>query len=98
MPARPVRVGRGGSGRVQHMEHTADRGLAGAFNSNVIRTAQSFIRDHSEAEVQLELIGRKGRDFFRKRHKSITGDYSTLFQKAPRFEDALDIARKVIER
>ena len=84
--------------RIQLLVVTADRGLAGAFNSNVIRTAQAFIRDHSEAEVQLELIGRKGRDFFRKRHKSITGDYSTLFQKAPRFEDALDIARKVIER
>ena len=84
--------------RIQLLVVTADRGLAGAFNSNVIRTAQAFIREHSDAEVQLELIGRKGRDFFRKRHKSITGDYSTLFQTAPRFEDALDIARKVTER
>ncbi len=84
--------------RIQLLVVTADRGLAGAFNSNVIRTAQAFIRDHRDAETQLELVGRKGRDFFRKRHKSITGDYSTLFQKAPRFEDALDIARKVTER
>lgn len=84
--------------RIQLLVVTADRGLAGAFNSNIIRTAQAFIRDHPEAETQLELIGRKGRDFFRKRHKSITGDYSTLFQKAPRFEDALDIARKVTNR
>jgi len=77
---------------------TADRGLAGAFNSNVIRTAQRFIQDHAEAEVRLELIGRKGRDFFRKRYRQITGEYATLFQKAPRYEDALEIARKVIER
>jgi len=77
---------------------TADRGLAGAFNSNVIRTAVKFIQEHPESEVQLELIGRKGRDFFRKRHRAITGDYTTLFQKAPRYEDALEIARKVTER
>src|SRR6202790_2130701 len=84
--------------RIQLLVVTADRGLAGAFNSNVIRTAQVFIQEHSDAEVHLELIGRKGRDFFRKRHSRVTGDYSTLFQKAPRFEDALDIAKKVTER
>jgi F-type H+-transporting ATPase subunit gamma len=84
--------------RIQLLVITADRGLAGAFNSNVIRTAQRFIQDHREAEVQLELIGRKGREFFRKRHRLISGEYTTLFQKAPRYEDALDIARKVTER
>jgi F-type H+-transporting ATPase subunit gamma len=84
--------------RIQLLVVTADRGLAGAFNSNVIKTAQLFIKDHSDAEIHLELIGRKGRDFFRKRKSRITGDYSTLFQKAPRFEDALEIAKKVTER
>jgi F-type H+-transporting ATPase subunit gamma len=76
---------------------TADRGLAGAFNSNVIRLAQKFIVEHREAEVRLELIGRKGRDFFKRRHANIAGEYTTLFQKAPRYEDALEISRKVIE-
>jgi F-type H+-transporting ATPase subunit gamma len=76
---------------------TADRGLAGAFNSNVIRTAQKFIVEHRESEVHLELIGRKGREFFKRRHSKITGEYTTLFQKAVRYEDALEIAHKVIE-
>ena len=76
---------------------TADRGLAGAFNSNVIRLAQKFIVEHRESEVHLELIGRKGREFFKRRHSKISGEYTTLFQKAPRYEDALEIARKVIE-
>jgi F-type H+-transporting ATPase subunit gamma len=76
---------------------TADRGLAGAFNSNVIRLAQRFIAEHREAEVSLELIGRKGREFFKKRHPKITGEYTTLFQKAPRYQDALEIARKVTD-
>jgi F-type H+-transporting ATPase subunit gamma len=84
--------------RIQLLVITADRGLAGAFNSNVIRTAQKFIQEKSEVEVQLELIGRKGRDFFRKRHRHVTGDYSTIFQKVVRFEDALEIGRKVTER
>jgi len=84
--------------RIQLLVVTADRGLAGAFNSNVIRSAQRFIRDNSGAEVRLELIGRKGRDFFRKRHRLISGEYSTIFQKVPRFEDAQEIAQKVIER
>ena len=76
---------------------TADRGLAGAFNSNVIRIAQKFIVEHRESEVRLELIGRKGRDFFKRRHANISGEYTTLFQKAPRYEDALEIGRKVTE-
>ena len=45
--------------RIQLLVVTADRGLAGAFNSNVIRSAQKFIQEHSDAEIQLELIGRK---------------------------------------
>jgi F-type H+-transporting ATPase subunit gamma len=84
--------------RIQLLVVTADRGLAGGFNSNVIRSAQKFIREHADAEVQLELIGRKGRDFFKKRHRGISGEYTTLFQKAARYEDALEIARKVIDR
>jgi F-type H+-transporting ATPase subunit gamma len=76
---------------------TADRGLAGAFNSNVIRMAQKFIAERKDSEIRLELIGRKGRDFFKRRRANISGEYATLFQKAPRYEDALGIARKVIE-
>jgi F-type H+-transporting ATPase subunit gamma len=84
--------------RIQFLVITADRGLAGAFNSNLIRAAQRFVQEHSQAKVQLELIGRKGRDFFRRRHAEITGEYTTLFAKSVRYEDALEIAGKVIER
>jgi len=84
--------------RIQLIVMTADRGLAGAFNANVIRAAQTFIRDHKDAEIALELVGRKGRDFFRRRHGNITGEAATYFQKAVRYEDALDVAQKVIER
>src|SRR5437660_8868722 len=77
---------------------TGDRGLAGAFNSSVIKTAQRFIAEHSEAQVELELMGRKGRDSLRRRHPHISGEHTTLFQKVVRYEDALEIARKVIDK
>jgi F-type H+-transporting ATPase subunit gamma len=77
---------------------TADMGKAGAFNANVIRAAQTFMNEHSKAKIQLELMGRKGRDFFRRRSSEITGEYTTLFHTAVRYEDALQIARKIIDR
>jgi F-type H+-transporting ATPase subunit gamma len=46
---------------------TADRGLCGAFNSNVIRAAQNFIREHNFESVSLLTIGRKAGDFFKRR-------------------------------
>ena len=84
--------------RIQLIVVTADRGWAGAFNANVTRAAQKFIQEHSGADIALELLGRKGRDFFRRRHRNITGEYATLFQKAVRYEDVCEIAHKVIER
>jgi F-type H+-transporting ATPase subunit gamma len=50
---------------------TADRGLAGAFNSNVIRRALEFIRESTRPDVTLVLVGRKGRDFYRRREWTV---------------------------
>jgi F-type H+-transporting ATPase subunit gamma len=46
---------------------TSDRGLCGGFNSNLIRTAEAFIREHSEQKVTLAIVGRRGYDYFRRR-------------------------------
>src|ERR671927_14204 len=46
---------------------TADKGLAGAFNANLIKAAQAFIRDNAGKTVEVLAVGRKGRDFFRRR-------------------------------
>ena len=75
---------------------TSDKGLAGAFNSNLIKGAQRFIAEHPESEVTLELIGRKGRDFFRKRRARIAGDHTNLAAK-PSYADTSTIARKAME-
>ena len=46
---------------------TADKGLAGAFNSNAIRAAQNAIREHNWQNIELLTIGRKATDYFRRR-------------------------------
>jgi F-type H+-transporting ATPase subunit gamma len=74
---------------------TSDKGLAGAFNSNLIKAAQRFVGDHSGAAVRMELIGRKGRDFFRKRGADITGDHINLAAKVA-YADLAAIAQKAI--
>ncbi|HJT88410.1 MAG TPA: ATP synthase F1 subunit gamma, partial [Bryobacteraceae bacterium] len=73
-----------------------DKGLAGAFNSNLIKGAQRFIAEHQDAAVSLELVGRKGRDFFRKRGARITGDHVNLAAK-PSYERTAEIARKAMD-
>jgi F-type H+-transporting ATPase subunit gamma len=75
---------------------TADKGLAGAFNTNLIKGAQRFIAERSGASVELELIGRKGRDFFRKRGAHIAGDYVNLAAKVV-YNDIPAIARKAMD-
>jgi len=50
---------------------TADRGLAGAFNSNIIRRSLEFIRGANVADVTLVVVGRKARDFYRRREWTV---------------------------
>ncbi len=78
---------------------TADKGLAGAFNANLIKAAQTFLRENADKEVQLLSIGRKGRDFFRRRQIEIVGEYIGLTGKG-RIEhaEALDVARDIMRR
>jgi F-type H+-transporting ATPase subunit gamma len=78
---------------------TADKGLAGAFNANLIKAAQSFMREHSAATVELLAVGRKGYDFFRRRQAHIAGEYIGLTGTG-RIEHAkaLGVARDVLRR
>jgi F-type H+-transporting ATPase subunit gamma len=60
---------------------TADRGLCGAFNSNIIRAGHAFLRERGSPNVKLYTVGRRGRDFFRRREVPIVGDYVNFFSK-----------------
>src|SRR5688572_963769 len=76
---------------------TADRGLCGSFNSNVIKAAGQFITKDAEGrEVALGLVGRKGRDFFRRRGFEVRYEAAGIFQKLS-FSDAQRLADAAIE-
>ena len=47
---------------------SGDKGFAGAFNTNIFKAAAAFIADNHEREIDIEAIGRKGRDLFRRRY------------------------------
>ena len=72
---------------------TSDRGLAGAFNANILRRAERFLREQGPRFDSLEIatIGRKGRDYFKKRKVGTVRDFSGVFNDL-RYERATDIA------
>mgnify|MGYP001404367613 CR=1 FL=1 len=74
---------------------TADRGLAGAYNANVIRYAlQRFDKYH--LPVKYITVGRKGRDLLLRMRKSVLADFSNL-GSAPKFSQLSSIGRLVVD-
>src|SRR5256714_13652389 len=67
---------------------TADRGLAGAFNSNVLRNSLVFVRGSSATDITLVVVGRKARDFYRRRpytvKRDLLGFWDRLADSPPR--------------
>jgi F-type H+-transporting ATPase subunit gamma len=74
---------------------TADKGLCGSFNTNIIKAAGGFIRA-SQQVCTLGLVGRKGRDFFGRRGFEVLYEQIGIFQKL-RYQDAQAIAQTAIE-
>ncbi len=75
---------------------TADKGLCGAFNANIIRTATRFLADRGDGDVTLALVGRKARDFFRRRAVKVRSERVGVFQ-ALRYETARELARELMD-
>jgi F-type H+-transporting ATPase subunit gamma len=77
---------------------TGDRGLSGSFNSNVIKAAGQFIvTEGAGHEVSLGLVGRKGRDFFRRRGFDVRYEQIGIFQRLT-YAHAADLANAAIEQ
>jgi len=77
---------------------TADKGLCGAFNTNLTKAAQQFMLENSDKQIELMAIGRKGRDFFRNRHAVIAAEYIGLTGKGRvEFSEGLEVARSIIK-
>ncbi len=78
---------------------TADKGLAGAFNANLTKAAQAFIREHSAKSIEMLAVGRKGRDFFRRRDITIAGECIGLTGKGRvDYAEAVEVARDITRR
>ena len=71
---------------------TADRGLCGSFNANVIKSTTAFISERAGRPIALGLVGRRGRDFFVRRPFEIQYEPVNLFAQL-RFEHAREMAR-----
>jgi F-type H+-transporting ATPase subunit gamma len=78
---------------------TSDRGLCGAFNANIVRKALEFIRECEARGVKVEigLVGRKGRDFFKRRHWPTHEPYVDIFDRLS-YEHGMEIAQRALER
>ena len=76
---------------------TSDRGLCGSFNVNLINTAVKFMREKEAAGIDVSLIcvGRKGRDFFRRRKIEMAAQYVDVWNKFD-FSNAVTVAREIM--
>ncbi len=78
---------------------TADKGLCGAFNTNLTKAAQAFMRGNTDKQIEIMAIGRKGRDFFRNRRATISSEYIGLTGKGRvDYSEALEVARALIKQ
>ena len=78
---------------------TADKGLCGAFNTNLTKAAQAFMRENADKQIEIMAIGRKGRDFFRNRRATISSEYIGLTGKGRvDYSEALEVARALIKQ
>jgi len=93
-PLLSVRAPRPGS-RTLVVVVTADKGLCGSFNTNVIKGAGAFIASSTEP-CSLGLVGRKGRDFFARRGFDVLFEQINIFQKL-RYADAQAIAQIAVD-
>jgi len=83
------------NGRVLLIVVTADRGLCGSFNTNVIKASGTFVTETSGRQIALGLVGRRGRDFFARRGFEVLYEQVNLFAQL-KFENAKEIATAAI--
>jgi F-type H+-transporting ATPase subunit gamma len=83
--------------RVEVVVITADKGLAGAFNANILKEAMSFLEKENAGELELQVVGRKARDFFRRRDFTIRSEYVDIFRNLT-YEHCREVARPIMDR
>ena len=94
--AHPLLSKREGS-RVELLILTSDRGLCGGFNSNLIRTAEGFIRKSgNSSNITLNLVGKKGKDYFKRRDLTIRQE-RPVGSGRPKYAAAAEIGKEIVD-
>ena len=83
------------TGRKRLVIVTADKGLCGAFNSNILRESLRFLRGADEASVTLVVVGKKARDFYRRRHFAVKSELLGFWDRLA-YSHAQEIANGVM--
>lgn len=87
-----------GDKKIEVMIVTSDRGLCGAFNANIIRRSMEFLKQKKEegCGITLNMVGRKGRDFFRRRDFEMRKTWADIFDRLS-YENASEMGRDIVE-
>lgn len=75
---------------------TADKGLCGAFNASIIRAGMRFLEERRGRQLQLGLLGRKGRDFFKRRHYTVHHQHVGIYKELS-YAKAQQLAQPLID-
>lgn len=82
--------------RVELVIVTSDRGLCGGFNSNIIRASEGFIRKNTDSQITLNLVGKKAKDYFKRRGLTIRQE-RPVGSGRPNYGAAAEIAKDVVD-
>jgi F-type H+-transporting ATPase subunit gamma len=84
------------TGRKRLVVITADKGLCGAFNSNILRASLAFLREQGNVDVTLVVVGRKARDFYRRRPWQVKSEMLGFFDRLA-YSHAQELANELMQ-
>lgn len=96
--AHPLMARREGPRHLNLVIVSTDRGLCGGLNTNLFRRAQTFLKENEESyrAISLDLVGRKAREYFKRRKVTVRKARAGLFSGTPRFEVARSLADELM--
>jgi F-type H+-transporting ATPase subunit gamma len=84
------------TGRKRLVIITADKGLCGAFNSNILRASLAFLREAGQTDITLVVVGKKARDFYRRRPWEVKSEMLGFFDRLA-YSHAQELAAQLIQ-
>ena len=84
------------TGRKRLVIITADKGLCGAFNSNILRASLAFLREQGQTDITLVVVGKKARDFYRRRQWDVKSEMLGVFDQLA-YSHAQELAGQLIQ-